>query len=347
MFIALVKFLRSMNLQSAYAARKRNQLIRRCFDEPTCVIMVDGGFCSVLTKLAIGLSVKRESGVKVKYDLTWFDRNSKGCDGVSDRSFTLSSVFPRIEFEPASDDEIYWAKKINYFKDKTPFIFKDSLFKLGTCYLDGYYGNWRYLDSVADELYRILRFGELPLDLANREVRDEIQAAVEPIAIHIRRGDFVDTNNSFLSGKYYLAAIDLVIDRCSSSCPELFFFSDDPDFVSRQIIPHVQKSCRLRNVDINDQSKGYLDLYLISRCKHQIASNSSFGVWGGFLNQNVNKVVVIPDRWFPRSKTSSSLEGHETAFRFPGWTVLSVDTYEDVTLRSKLDVEGLPIASEI
>jgi len=59
--------------------------------------MVDGEVCPMLTKLAIGLSVKRELGVKLKYDLTWFD-----C------SFTLSSIFPSIEFEPASDDEIYF-----------------------------------------------------------------------------------------------------------------------------------------------------------------------------------------------------------------------------------------------
>ena len=71
-----------------------------------------------------------------------------------------------------------------------------------------------------------------------------------------------------------------------------FLFSNDPQWTGE----HFGGKNRVL-VEGTTEDTGYLDLYLMSRCRHNIIANSSFSWWGAWLNSNPSKTVAAPSRW--------------------------------------------------
>lgn len=140
-----------------------------------------------------------------------------------------------------------------------------------------------------------LRFRPVSLSARNEEYKRQI-AAAQSVSVHIRRGDYQQGRNkecfgAFCTLDYYRAAI---AEMSRSGEPLRFFvFSDDVEWV-RKNLP-IDNAVYVTGNEGNDS---WLDLFLMSLCRHNIIANSTFSFWAAMLNANPSKRVFYPRRWY-------------------------------------------------
>ena len=115
------------------------------------------------------------------------------------------------------------------------------------------------------------------------------------IAIHIRRGDYLNYKDSFgvLDENYYLSALEMMLQK--KEIEKVFIFSDSPDAVIS-----FQQKVRLDSEIISPSDlKPSETLVLMSRCSAILTSNSTFSFWASMLAGHDD--VIYPEPWFRSS----------------------------------------------
>lgn len=165
------------------------------------------------------------------------------------------------------------------------FNFNEKLFKNCPDWvsLAGYLQTEKYFKNIENEIREDFAFKD--------EIKDPCSESISnvenPIALHIRRGDFLinSDNHNNLTLDYYSKALEefesdrnvIIFSDDTAWCKEQELFSDDRFLVSES----------------GDQ---YVDLCLMSMCSDFIIANSTFSWWGAWL-ANKGKVIA-PTKWF-------------------------------------------------
>jgi hypothetical protein len=151
--------------------------------------------------------------------------------------------------------------------------------------LTGYWQSDRYFGEIRDILIEELIPVSYPAFPAWMELKNTV-------AVHVRRTDYlVDNRFGSLSEQYYADAINLI--RATCTAPVFIFFSDDPEWCKSRF-----KAGDILFCEENAWAADYLQLFLMSRCKHQIIANSSFSWWSAWLNTHADRIVVRPETPF-------------------------------------------------
>jgi hypothetical protein len=151
--------------------------------------------------------------------------------------------------------------------------------------LTGYFQTDRYFDHIADEIRKDFTF--------KKKIRDECKEIVEevfdqdPIALHIRRGDFLIN-----SGNHHNLSLDWYEKALKKFDPdrEVIIFSDDIFWAS------AQELFRPDRFIISDGNSSYHDMFMMTQCSDFIIANSTFSWWGAWL-ANTGRVIA-PSKWF-------------------------------------------------
>lgn len=162
-------------------------------------------------------------------------------------------------------------------------------------YLEGYWQSEKYFSACSDIIINEFTPLSEPED-TNKQLSYSIKKT-NSVSIHIRRGDYV--NNARINSVHGICSIEYY-QQCVKNIsvlvdnPEFFVFSDEPDWVKK----HLQLDRTVTVVNHNAPEMPIWDLWLMSKCKHNIIANSSFSWWGAWLNNNPEKIVFAPKRWF-------------------------------------------------
>lgn len=151
--------------------------------------------------------------------------------------------------------------------------------------LFGFYQTEKYFKHIEDEIRNDFSF--------KKEIKtfcEDIFSSCElnaPIALHIRRGDYIinSDRHPVMPLSYYEKALSKF-----NSDRQVIVFSDDPKWCKKQELFVDDRFL------IPEESDSYHDLCLMTMCSDFIIANSSFSWWGAWL-ANTGK-VFYPSVWF-------------------------------------------------
>lgn len=254
------------------------------------VVKIKGGLGNQMFQYAFGKALEAEKN-KVFFDLDWFKKNHKE---TTPRNFDLSHF--NVNIAKAQ----FWHKLFcRNIKEKQANIYEPKLKEQkGNLIFSGYFQTEDYFKNIRSKLLTDFSLKE-SLNEKNQDILLQIKQK-NSVSLHVRRGDYVKLAHIYgvCDEKYYNQAVQYIQNQITE--PHFFLFSDDVEWVRNNIVLNSPYTI----VDINNGEQGFFDLELMKNCSHNIIANSSFSWWGAWLNQNPNKIVVSPEKWFADGRPS-------------------------------------------
>ena len=292
------------------------------------IIKVIGGLGNQMFQYSFYLFLKSK-GEEVKLDISEFERydHHNGFElnnifnvlkhvnlATSSEINTYKDRFPVLKIRKivgkvfANNPNIF-IKRTHWIEPKYSHFYKD-IEKKNQIYLEGYWQNENYLIHQDQTISKIFQWKLV--DGKNLALGQKM-AQEESVAIHVRRLDTPHNFKQFLftlrlrfvwrlaSKKYYNSSIEYINSKVIQ--PQYYIFADNISWVKK----HIPLTKNITIIDWNRGNNSNQDMYLMTKCKHNIISMSSFSWWGAWLNNNPNKIVIAPTKWAPRFSTKDEI----------------------------------------
>ncbi len=255
------------------------------------VVIITGGLGNQMFQYALMISL-RKRGFLVQADISYYDFFKMHNGYELDRVFGIEESLINKQ-----GLHILWLRWLNKYRPQSlykfdSYEFDEKVLASPKRYLFGYWQFEDYFADIDDQVRKTFRFQGI--DDTNNQLAEEMQNC-ESISLHIRRGDYAQFGMSIVGEEYYRKAVDKLHEKIKK--PVYYIFSDDMEAAER-----LAKNMGLyyHLISHNRGVDSYKDMYLMSKCKHNILANSSFSWWGAWLNDNPQKVVVAPKLWDTR-----------------------------------------------
>jgi hypothetical protein len=182
-----------------------------------------------------------------------------------------------------------WNKEKPRKTVKLPFHYEPIKFENYTLY-DGFFQSAKYFDH--NRKY-ILNLFEPSAHVKNALKKYNNLLIGITCSIHVRRGDYLKFGlHVSREMDYYNKCIERV-----GKVDKYLIFSDDINWCKTKF--------KGDQYIFIENEKDYVEIFLQSKCTHNIISSSSFSWWGAYLNQGINKKIIGPKQWFSWNKPNN------------------------------------------
>ncbi len=287
------------------------------------IIEVAGGLGNQLQQYALYRKLVR-MGKEVRLDISWFDKEIEG----TKRELELA-YFDRLIFETCTKEEKekftggenllgkirrkFLPFTISHFRESK--MYHPEIFQFNDMYVSGYFACEKYYGDILYDLREKIQFPKSG-DERNEELALEMQEG-KSVSVHIRRGDYLSAENAAMFGNictdsYYETAIETMKEMVPGA--HFYIFSDDVAYVGEKYTGE-----EFTIVDINHGKDSFYDIWLMSKCKHNICANSTFSFWGARLGDYEYKIKIRPTI----HKNSQVFVKEEMEDLWQGWMFVS------------------------
>jgi len=181
--------------------------------------------------------------------------------------------------------------------------------------LFGYFQSYKYFEQEGNDIFNFLNFEEYKKVLEKSYNQDFI-------SLHFRVGDYSKLQHAhpLMSYNYYCNAIEYIIKQTNKNDWNIVYFCEENDinYVLDKINKIQKRFPKIKFTKVDSKLDDWEQMLLMSIATHNIIANSSFSWWGAYLNNNKNKIVCYPNKWFGKAIQ------HNTKDLFPpSWTECS------------------------
>ena len=168
-------------------------------------------------------------------------------------------------------------------------------------YIDGYFQCEYYFKDIRKEILNQFVINQA-ISNYTKDIENKIKNSRNSCSLHIRRGDFMNDTNISIHGacdiKYYKNAMKYLEEKIDNLF--YFVFSDDIEWCRENLV--IENAVYIESKEIRIPHE---DIYLMSLCSNNIIANSTFSWWGAWINQNEEKIVIAPKKWFAEDKMNN------------------------------------------
>jgi hypothetical protein len=165
-----------------------------------------------------------------------------------------------------------------------------------TIYLNGYFQHLRYFNEYSDKIINLIGI---------KDFQEEIQKQYtikNTISLHVRIGDY-KVNSGFhniLPLNYYIKSLENIITKTNKDGWTLSYCCEDQDIDSVNDMARALQSNfpNLKFERLDNKLADWQQMIYMSCCQHNIIANSTFSWWSAYFNNNSDKIVCYPGKWF-------------------------------------------------